>query len=53
MDQRMSLFEVVKPPAQHRIKIGDNTRQAVPTRALGLQPDVLTQRSKALGPHPA
>ena len=53
MDQWMSLLEVVKPPAQHRIKILDDLCQAVSARALGLQPDVLTQRSKALGPHPA
>src|SRR5437879_5445755 len=53
MDQRMSLLEVVKPPAQHRIKIPDDLCQAVSARALGLHPDALAQRFEALGPHPA
>src|SRR5215510_793493 len=49
----MSMLEVVKPAAKHGVKILDDLCQAVPTRALGLDPDTLTQRLKTLGPDPA
>src|SRR3990170_4212318 len=48
----MSMLKVVKPAANHGVKILDDLCQAVPTRAFGLHPDALAQRFKALGPYP-
>ena len=47
------MLEVVKPPAQHRIQIGDDRGQAVSSRAFGLDPDALAQRFETLSPYPA
>ena len=49
---RMSVLEVVKPTAQHRIELGNNGCHTISSRALGLDPNPLSQRLKALAPNP-
>src|SRR5437870_8680358 len=46
------MLEVVKPTAKRRIQIGNDTGQAVPTRAPSLLPYPLAQRQQTFPPDP-
>src|SRR6266545_2345483 len=46
------MLEVVKPTAKRRIQIGNDTGQAVPTRATSLVPYPLAQRQQTFPPYP-
>src|SRR6266545_1335071 len=46
------MLEVVKPTAKRRIQIGNDTGQAVPTRATSLVPYPLAQRQQTFPPDP-
>src|SRR5262249_49932519 len=50
---RMSVLEIVKPPAERRIQIGDDFRQTVPPRALGPHPNAISKCFETLFANPA
>src|SRR5262249_6478447 len=49
----MSVLEIVKPPAERRIQIGDDFRQTVPPRALGPHPYAISKCFETLFANPA